>query len=41
MIDEEPTVVCLCGLTRFKDEFIAANFRETRASPPPKHGGIT
>lgn len=24
-----PTVVCLCGSTRFKADFIAANFRET------------
>lgn len=26
-----PTVVCLCGSTRFKDEFVAANLRETLA----------
>jgi hypothetical protein len=27
----KPTVVCLCGSTKFKGEFIAANFRETMA----------
>lgn len=26
-----PTVVCLCGSTRFRDEFTEANFRETKA----------
>ena len=26
-----PTVVCLCGSTRFKQEFFEANFRETMA----------
>ena len=26
-----PTVVCLCGSTKFKQEFIGANFRETMA----------
>lgn len=26
-----PRIVCLCGSTRFKEEFIAANFRETMA----------
>ena len=26
-----PTVVCLCGSTRFKQEFVDANFRETMA----------
>lgn len=26
-----PLIVCLCGSTRFKQEFIAANFRETMA----------
>jgi hypothetical protein len=26
-----PTIVCLCGSTRFKDQFIEANFRETMA----------
>jgi hypothetical protein len=26
-----PIIVCLCGSTRFKQEFIAANFRETMA----------
>lgn len=26
-----PKIVCLCGSTRFKQEFIAANFRETMA----------
>lgn len=30
-MSNKPTVVCLCGSTRFKDEFIAANFRETMA----------
>lgn len=25
----KPIVVCLCGSTKFKKEFIAANFRET------------
>jgi hypothetical protein len=28
---DRPTVVCLCGSTRFKAEFIEANFRETMA----------
>lgn len=27
----KPTVVCLCGSTKFKQEFIDANFRETMA----------
>jgi hypothetical protein len=27
----KPTIVCLCGSTRFKEEFIFANFTETRA----------
>jgi hypothetical protein len=27
----KPKVVCLCGSTRFKAEFIAANYRETMA----------
>lgn len=27
---ERPVIVCLCGSTRFKQEFIDANFRETR-----------
>lgn len=26
-----PTIVCLCGSTRFKREFIEANFKETMA----------
>ena len=26
-----PTVVCLCGSTRFKDEFVKANLQETLA----------
>lgn len=26
-----PVIVCLCGSTRFKEAFIAANFRETMA----------
>jgi hypothetical protein len=26
-----PTIVCLCGSTRFKQQFIEANFRETMA----------
>lgn len=26
-----PTIVCLCGSTRFKDEFIKANLQETMA----------
>ena len=26
-----PTIVCLCGSTRFKDDYIAANRRETLA----------
>lgn len=25
----KPTIVCLCGSTRFKDEFVNANLRET------------
>lgn len=25
----KPTIVCLCGSTKFKQEFINANFRET------------
>jgi hypothetical protein len=28
---ERPTIVCLCGSTRFKAHFIEANFRETMA----------
>ena len=28
---KRPTIVCLCGSTRFKDEFIRANFQETLA----------
>lgn len=28
---ETPLVICLCGSTKFKEEFIAANFRETMA----------
>jgi hypothetical protein len=28
---QQPTIVCLCGSTRFKQEFIKANFRETMA----------
>lgn len=28
---EGPIVVCLCGSTKFKKEFIEANFRETMA----------
>lgn len=31
LVDMKPIVVCLCGSTKFKDEFIAANFRETMA----------
>lgn len=27
----KPIIVCLCGSTRFKDEFVAANLRETLA----------
>ena len=27
----KPTIVCLCGSTRFKQEFVNANFRETMA----------
>jgi len=27
----KPIVVCLCGSTRFKDEFVKANLRETLA----------
>jgi hypothetical protein len=27
----KPKIVCLCGSTRFKQEFINANFRETMA----------
>jgi len=26
---KKPTIVCLCGSTRFKQEFIDANFKET------------
>lgn len=26
---DRPTIVCLCGSTRFKQQFIDANFRET------------
>ena len=26
-----PTIVCLCGSTKFKEQFIRANFRETMA----------
>lgn len=26
-----PTIVCLCGSTRFKDEFVKANLKETLA----------
>jgi hypothetical protein len=26
-----PTIVCLCGSTKFKQQFIEANFRETMA----------
>ena len=28
---KQPTVVCLCGSTRFRDEFVAVNRRETLA----------
>lgn len=28
---ERPKVICLCGSTRFKKEFIEANYRETMA----------
>lgn len=28
---DRPRIVCLCGSTRFKKEFIEANFRETMA----------
>lgn len=28
---ERPTIVCLCGSTRFKDDFVSANLRETLA----------
>lgn len=31
MTDHRPTIVCLIGSTRFKGEFIAANFAETMA----------
>lgn len=31
MASGRPTVVCLCGSTRFKDEFANANLRETLA----------
>jgi hypothetical protein len=27
----KPKIVCLCGSTKFKEEFIEANFRETMA----------
>ena len=30
-MDNRPVVVCLCGSTRFYDEFQAANYRETMA----------
>ena len=30
-MNERPVIVCLCGSTKFKDEFIEANFRETMA----------
>lgn len=29
--DKFPVIVCLCGSTRFKQQFIEANFRETTA----------
>ncbi len=28
---KQPPIVCLCGSTRFKDEFVRANLRETLA----------
>jgi hypothetical protein len=28
-MDKIPKIVCLCGSTRFKKEFIGANFKET------------
>jgi len=28
-VKKRPTIVCLCGSTRFKDEFIKANFLES------------
>jgi len=28
---DKPIIVCLCGSTKFKDEFFKANFRETMA----------
>lgn len=28
---KRPTIVCLCGSIRFKQEFVEANFRETMA----------
>ena len=28
---DKPIIVCLCGSTKFKQEFINANFRETMA----------
>lgn len=30
-IETRPTIICLCGSTRFKQQFIEANFRETMA----------
>ena len=30
-IKAKPIIVCLCGSTKFKQEFITANFRETMA----------
>lgn len=30
-MSEKPTVVCLCGSTKFKKEFLEAQFRETLA----------
>lgn len=30
-VTQRPTIVCLCGSTRFKAEFAMANFRETLA----------
>ena len=29
--NNRPRIVCLCGSTRFKDEFVRANMRETLA----------
>lgn len=31
MKNEQPTIVCLCGSTRFYKEFMAANYEETMA----------